>query len=481
MPQHKTPSFAFAVTTLLTIVALIAGGLIFFKLQLHLLMLTGWIVSAAFGKCLGFSYADLEAGAYELIMKAMGACLILMCVGALIGAWIAAGTVPVMIYVGLNIITPSLFLVTSLIVCSLTALATGTSWGTIGTVGVALMGIGAGLGFAPGLTAASIICGSFFGDKMSPLSDTTNMAAAVNGVPLLRHVKHMFFTITPAYVITFILYAILGFQHSGDISSGQLTTILNGLDSHFRIGVIPALPMLLVLILLLRRSNPVVAITSGALFGVAIAVLHGGMDLSTAFNTMWGGYKGQFEDPFLAKLLNRGGVTSMLNILCLVILACGLGGMLKRMGVIDAALDPLARRADTGFKLVGATLIIGYGTLMLTAAIYFSIVMTGTLMAPIFRKNGFRPENCSRVVEDASTLGGPLVPWANNALFPMATLSVTYAEYVPWVFLLYLTPVVSLLYAFFNITMTRLTPEEMAEEKKADLRQDSLAAAEEKR
>ena len=205
------------------------------------------------------------------------------------------------------------------------------------------------------------------------------------------------------------------------------------------------------------------------------------MDLSTAFNTMWGGYKGQFEDPFLAKLLNRGGVTSMLNILCLVILACGLGGMLKRMGVIDAALDPLARRADTGFKLVGATLIIGYGTLMLTAAIYFSIVMTGTLMAPIFRKNGFRPENCSRVVEDASTLGGPLVPWANNALFPMATLGVTYAEYVPWVFLLYLTPVVSLLYAFFNITMTRLTPEEMAEEKKADLRQDSLAAAEEKR
>ena len=465
-PGHKKPSFLFAITALLLIVGIIAGGIIFFKLQLQLLMLTGWVACAVLGRMLGRSYEDLEAGAFELIQKAMGACLILVCVGALIGAWIASGTVPVMIYAGLKLISPSLFLVTSLIVCSLTSIFTGTSWGTIGTVGVALMGIGAGLGFAPGLIAATIICGSFFGDKMSPLSDTTNMAAAVTGTPLFRHIRHMWFTITPAYVITFVIYLVMGFKQTPEgMAPDQINVILNGLSHHFNLGVGAVIPMALVLVMLLKRCSPILAITTGALCGVVVAVVFNGMEVTAAFNAMWGGFKGDFGDsPMLAKLLNRGGVTSMLNIMCLVVLACGLGGMLRRMGIIEPALEPLARRADNGFKLVVSTLVIGYGTLMLTAAIYFSIVMTGTLMAPVFRRHGFRSENCSRVVEDASTLGGPLVPWANNALFPMTTLGVAYLDYVPYVYLLVLTPCFSLLYALFNITMTRLTPEEMREE-----------------
>lgn len=467
-PDHKKPSFPFAITCLLLIIGLIAGGLMFFKLQLALLMMSGWVVCAIMGKCLGYTYEDLEVGAFELIQKAMGACIILVCVGALIGAWISSGTVPIMIYAGLKIISPSIFLVTSLIVCSLTSIFTGTSWGTIGTVGVALMGIGSGLGFDPGITAATIICGSFFGDKMSPLSDTTNMAAAVTGTPLFIHIRHMWFTITPAYIITFVIYLFIGFRQTPEaMAPDQINTILEGLSRHFNLGVGAVIPMLLVLVMLLKRCSPILSIVSGALCGVAVAMVCNSVDLTSAFNSMWGGFKGDFGDtPMLAKLLNRGGVTSMLNIMCLVVLACGLGGMLRRMGVIDVALEPLAKWANSGFKLVLSTLIVGYGTLMLTAAIYFSIVMTGTLMAPVFRRQGFRTENCSRVVEDASTLGGPLVPWANNALFPMATLGVAYLDYIPYVYLLFLTPCFSLLYALFNITMTRLTPEEAEEEKK---------------
>ena len=464
---HRKPTLAFALFTLLSIVTIIACGMIFFNLKLHLLMMSCWVVCALFARRLGYTYTELEVGAYELIQRAMGAVIILMCVGALIGAWISAGTVPVMIYVGLQIISPSLFLVTSLILCSVTSLTTGTSWGTIGTVGLAIMGIGAGLGFDPGITAASIICGAFFGDKLSPLSDTTNMAAAVSGVPLLRHVRHMVNTITPADIITIILYAIIGFkQGSGIADTSQLNAILTGLSEHFQIGIIPALPMLLVLGLLIRQTNPVLAIVSGALFGVLIAVGYAGMDLTTAFNSMWSGYKADYANPMLAKLLNRGGITSMLDIAALVIFACGLGGMLRHIGIIDAVLEPVARRATSGLSLVLATLFIGYGTLMLTAAAYFSIVMNGTVMAPLFRKRGYRPENCSRVVEDAGTLGGPLVPWASNALFPMSMLSVSYMDYAPWAFVLYLTPLMSILYAAFNINMTRLTPEEMAEENK---------------
>lgn len=257
----------------------------------------------------------------------------------------------------------------------------------------------------------------------------------------------------------------MGFSDTATVAdASQLESILTGISANFKLGIIPALPMLLVLTLLVRQTNPVLAIMSGALSGVFIAVTYAGMDITTAFNSMWGGYKGQFDNPLLAKLLNRGGITSMLDIAALVIAACGLGGMLKCMGVIDTILEPVSRHATSGFRLVASTLIIGYGTLMLTAACYFSIVMTGTIMAPLFRKRGFRPENCSRVVEDAGTLGGPLVPWSSNALFPMSMLSVSYFEYAPWAILLYLTPLVSITYALLNINMTRLTPQEMEEE-----------------
>ena len=465
MQEHQKPSLLFSIVTLSTVIMTIAGGMLFFDLKLHILMLSSWIVVALFARFLGYTYTELETGAYELIQRAMGAVIILMCVGALIGAWISAGTVPIMIYAGLKIITPKLFLVTSFILCSITSLTTGTSWGTIGTVGLALMGIGTGLGFEPGMSAATIICGAYFGDKMSPLSDTTNMAAAVSEVPLLRHVRHMINTISPAFIISIIAYAIMGVNHSNGIAeSGQLNSILTGISENFPISFVPALPMLLVLFLLIRQTNPVLAIVSGALFGVCIATVYTGMDLTAAFNSMWNGYKSQFSDPMLAKLLNRGGVSSMLNIAALVIFACGLGGMLRHIGVLDAVLNPVAQKAKSGFSLVVSTLLIGYATLMLTASCYFSIVLNGTLMSPLFRKQGFRPENCSRVVEDAGTLGGPLIPWSSNALFPIGMLSISYLEYLPYAFLLYLTPLISICYSIFNINMTKMSYQEMNEE-----------------
>ncbi len=456
--EKKTPSIVFAITALLSVVTFIAGGMFIFKLKLQLLMFFSWLLVAIFGKMLGHTYNELEKGVFEMINKAMGACIILMAVGALIGAWIASGTVPTLIYAGLNIITPQFFLVTSLLLCSVTSLVTGTSWGTIGTVGLALMGIGNGLGFDPGITASTIICGAFFGDKMSPLSDTTNMVAAVTQVPVMTHVRHMFFTMTPALIISLIIYGVMGLQHNSlQVDNQQLNLMLVGINEHFNISFIAALPMVVVFILLLRRTNPVLAISCGALAGIFVAVAINGADLNTSFNAMWGGYKGSFDDPMLTKLLNRGGMTSMLGIIVLVITACGLGGMLRTTGIIGVVLDGMAKRATTPFTLVGTTLITGYATLMLTASCYFANVMTGTLMTPLFRKAGLKRENCSRVVEDAATLGGPLVPWSSNSLFPAQMLGVAYSAFAPWCFLLYLTPLVSLTYAYFNINMPRHT------------------------
>lgn len=464
--EKKSPSIGFAIAALLCIVLVIAGGMFVYKLKLQLLMFFSWLLVALFGKFLGVSYNEMEKGMFEMINKAMGACVILMAVGALIGSWIAAGTVPTLIYAGLKIITPGWFLVTSLLLCSVTSLVTGTSWGTIGTVGLALMGIGSGLGFDSGVTAATIICGAFFGDKMSPLSDTTNMVAAVTEVPIMTHVRHMFFTMTPALIITLIIFGSMGMKHTAAVvDNGQLETMLAGIDAHFNIGFMATLPMFLVFGLLLRQTNAVLAISCGAMFGVIIALLNGG-DLVSSFNAMWGGYKGGFDDPMLAKLLNRGGMTSMLGIIVLVITACGLGGALRATGIIGVVLDAIASRAKSPFSLVAATLLTGYSTLGLTASCYFANVMTGTLMAPLFEQAGLKRQNCSRVVEDAATLGGPLVPWSSNSLFPAQMLNVTYAAFAPWCFLLYLTPLVSLIYAFFNINMPSIKqPENTGEAK----------------
>lgn len=476
-PVRKELTFGFAVFILIVVVAIIASGMMFFNLKLQMLMLCCWVVCAGFGRYLGFSYAELEAGAYEFIARAMGAVLIMMSVGALIGAWISAGTVAVMIYIGLKIITPEFFLATSFILCSMTSVFTGTSYGTIGTVGLALMGIGAGLGFDPGVTAATVISGAFLGDKMSPLSDTTNMAAAVNDVPLLTHVRHMANTLTPAFIITLIIYLFMGFHHdSGTGDASILNQLLEDITVNFRLGFIPAIPMLLVFYLLLRQTNPILAIISGSVLGVAVAVGYAGVDLTASFNAMWSGYEKTFDNPLLMKLMNRGGVTSMLGVSALVIFACGLGGMLRCLGVIDTILEPVSRHAKSAFSLVLSTLVIGFSTVLLTASSYFSLLMTGTIMTPLFRKQGYRPENCSRVTEDVGTLATPLVPWSSNALFSMGMLGVGFTDYAPYCFLMFLMPCVSLTYSILDINMTRLSNGERLADDQAQEQPEQVSA-----
>lgn len=449
------------------IVAFMCGGMIVFKGSLQVLIFFSWLLVLPYAMYLGYTFKDLEEGAYDMMRKVLQPGIILLGVGAMIGTWILSGTVPLLIYIGLDIITPKIFLLTTLLLCSIVSLATGTSWGTIGTAGLAMVGIGAGLGIPAGMTAGAVICGAYFGDKMSPVSDSTNLAAAVTGADLVTHIKHMCYTTGPSYVICCVIFTVIGFKYAGNNLDQQgILAIMNGIAGTFKLGVIPLLPAILVFSLLVMKRPAVSSIMIGAVAGALVAILYQDASIATTLNSMNRGYSGKSGMEFLDKLLNRGGITSMYNIMGLFLFALGLGGMLQKCGILAAILSIFESRVKTTRDLLISAMLVSYISNCIGATISFASVMTGTLMAPMFRERGVRPENLSRIIEDCGTLAGPIIPWNTGAVYSAGALGVSPFEFIPYCFLSFINPVISVIYAVTGFTITKYTPEEMQEYEK---------------
>lgn len=454
--NKQKPTLLYAIIVLLSLVAFLTIGMVHFGIKLQVMMFLSWMVIAAFSVKLGISYNELENGAYDMVRKAMQAILLMAAVGVLIGSWVASGTVPTLIYAGLKIISPKYFLITTLVFCSFVSLATGSSWGTLGTAGIAMVGIGAGLGIPEGMTAGAVISGAYFGDKMSPLSDSTNLAAASAGTNLFTHIKQMLYTTLPAYIISMVLFLIFGFKYGADkMDYSQANEITSSLAQLFHIGIIPLLPAILVLAFLMKGKSPVLSVLVGSVAGMAVAIFYQGYDVNSAFSFLWGGYKGEFDSFFLNKLLNRGGITSMLGVIALMIFALGLGGMLRVTGILEVLLEGIASKIKSLASLVASTMIISYVTSMISGSMALAAVMTGTLMGPLFEERDLKPENLSRIIEDTGTLGAPLIPWSTNGLFAINTLQVSWIAFAPYCFLNYLTPIFSLIYGFTGFSMVK--------------------------
>lgn len=464
----QKPTTGFAFLTLGTIIVFMGLGLLYFKVKLETMMLLSWMVFFPFALKLGYSFNDLEKSAFEFVKKSLQTMGILIAVGALIGTWITAGTVPTIIYYGLQVISPQFFLVATLFLCSIVSMATGTSWGTMGTAGIAMMGVGAGLGIPGGMTAGAVICGAYFGDKMSPLSDSTNLAAAVAGTNIFKHVKHMWYTTVPSYIITTIIFLVIGAKYgSTTMDFALVNEYMLSIKSVFKIGLIPLIPAVLVMYLLARGKNPIMSITSGAIAGLLVAVLYQGQTITFAASSVYAGYKGTFDSQFLTTLLNRGGITSMLGLMCLLYLALGLGGMMRDTGMLEAILNSFKKNIKSTGSLVATTLAVSYINNCIGASQSFAAVMTGTLMAPLFEERKLKEENLSRILEDAGTLGAPLIPWNSNAVFAMSVLQIDYASYIPYCFLNFINPVISLIYGITGFSMTKYTDVEITNRKKA--------------
>lgn len=417
-----------------------------------------WIIIYLFCKILRIEFGRIIGGAYEAIRVVVPTVCLLMAIGVMIGTWLQSGTIATIIVGGLRLIDPTWLLPLTLLFCAVLSLVTGTSYGSVGSAGVAMMAIGNAMGIHPGMVAGAVICGSMFGDKISPLSDTTNLAPAVAGAKLGDHVRSMLWTTLPPFLISLILFTILGIrQTSGDYSAGDLNLYIEALNGEFQLGFVTLIPAVLIIVLLLLKVEAIVALGISAVAAGAVSVLWQGASLQSVIQIAYNGYTTGIENGILQTILNRGGMSSMLQYVAIICFAVGMGGMLEKLGVLENILEMIMSHIRSDGTLILATLLVGYVVSLISCSQPMAHVLTGRLMAPLFRERKIAPEILSRCLEDAGTLAGPMIPWHGYCVYMSGTLGVAWAAFFPYLFLLYLTPFFSVFYGFTGISIKHVS------------------------
>lgn len=433
--------------------------------QIPLVLATAVVVAAAV-LVLKQPWQELEEGMIRAIQSAMTPILILMAIGVVIAAWMKSGVVPQLIVYGLELINPSVFLVTSFLVCCVVSLATGSSWLTAGSVGVALMAAGTAMGQHVGMVAGAIVSGSYFGDKMSPLSDTTNLAPAMAGSTLAEHIKHMVWTVTPGMLIALTGFVILGRGEAGSAASlDDVNAAIAAIDSHFALGPWLLIPPALTLVLVMRRFPAVPALILGALFASVIGVFgHApegvGVELGSYVQVTFRGYESTTGNPMVDDLLTGGGMLGMMKTVALVICAMCFGGALIASGMLGALTASVLRLVRGTGSLIATTLATCLGVNLATSDQYMAIVVPGQMFKVAFLQRRLHPKNLSRALEDCGTMTSPLIPW-NTCGAQMGTiLGVSAGVYWNFALLNLAVPVISLIYGLTGFTMTKISDEE---------------------
>jgi NhaC family Na+:H+ antiporter len=446
----KKPSFGASLAAFGGIVAILIIGILGFKMDIHVLLGLCVIYCCFVAIKCGFTFDDMTRGMADSISKAMVAMLIFVLIGTIIGAWIHAGTVPALIYYGLKVLTPKFFLPAGCIVCSSTSFATGTSWGTAGTVGLAMMGMGMGLGIPAPAIAGMVVAGAAFGDKMSPMSDTTILAAAAAETDMYKHIKAMWYTTAPAYALTLVFYTFLGFHYSNGtaFSSNEVAQIQDTLGATFNLNPIVLLPIVVVLILSLMKVPSVPALTLGTFLGTACSVIFQGSSLRDALTALNYGYTQATGIEMVDKLLIRGGIQGMMWTFSLAFLALCLGGVLEEAGFLKVLIEKLLLGIKSHATLVLATLVTSVLGCAATSEVYLSIILNGSLYKEAYDERGLDRAMLSRLLEEGSTLMGPMIPWTTCGAFMAGTLGVSTLELFPFAFLNWFNPLLSIILAY---------------------------------
>ncbi|MCI8512190.1 MAG: Na+/H+ antiporter NhaC [Lachnospiraceae bacterium] len=460
----KKPSFVFACTTLIALILLIiigtkgieVIGLKGLNVDLRLMFFIAWLPAIGVSWYLGHGYKEIENSAVDTIRSGIQPAVILLVVGGMTSAWIVSGTVPTLIYYGLKIVNPHMFLPIVLVISSVTSLFTGTSWGTIGTVGLAMVGIGMGMDMNIGLVIGAVVSGAYFGDKMSPISDTTVMSSALAGVPVMKHIKHMLWTVVPGYAVTFLLFLFLGIQNANaTIDYGTVNGTMAAMAANFKLGFVTLLPMILLFYLLATGKPSIPSILGAGLFGALIAIVYQGQSAGDVLNIMYKGYTIESGDAFVDTILSRGGFTSMRDFTNVMLGSFGFAGILKGAGILDAFIRPICEKVKTTLGATAACLVVEVCALATGSTQSFANVMTGTLVSPLYKQLRLKPENMSRAMEDFGTQGAILIPWGVNALYVAGMYGVEPIVFIPFCFLNILVPVISLIYGATGFAMTK--------------------------
>jgi len=438
--------------TVLILCAIIAGLIAFFALEK--------------------TYQEIEAGILFSINLAMPAILIIFIVGALISVWIMSGIVPMLIYYGLAIINPTAFLLVSCVMCAVVAICTGSSWSTVGTIGLALMAMGTTLGIPEGMTAGSIISGAYFGDKMSPMSDTTNLAPAMVGTDVITHIRHMTYTSGPAMIIAMLFFVVLGlFSQGGDLDGSQIETVQAVLGENFNLSLWLLVVPLVVVVLVARGLPAMPALILGTGLGVAAVpifqwalldeVLNGNVTLTGVYsyvlNTITTGFTIETGNAMIDKLLSRGGMSSMFGVNFIAIAAMVFAGIMESSGMLASLTQAVIKRVRGIGSLIASTL----GTCIFVNAAAanqtMAIIIPARMFASSFQRFGLHPKNLSRACEDAGTVTAPLIPWNTNGVYCAGVLGVATTSYAVFAVFCLVSPIISLVLGITDKTMTRIS------------------------
>ena len=428
-------------------------------------------IAAIVGIKNGYKWKDIETGIVKGIGMGMSAILILLAVGALIGTLIMSGTVPAMIYYGLNILSPSIFYFATCIICAISALSIGSSWTVAGTLGVALMGIATGLGLSPSITAGAVISGAYFGDKMSPLSDTTNLAPAIAGTDLFSHIRHMIWTTGPSLLIALIMFLFIGLSSESSGNSEGLELIQATLQNTFNINIISFIPIIVIFILAYKKVPAFPTILIGALLaGLFSAIFQpqvvksfvGEPDLSTGlvmvsgvWTALHSGFALESGVEIVDDLLTRGGMASMLNTIWLVICALAFGAVLETTNILKKLVESFLLLANSTGSLIITTITTCIGINIIAADQYISIVLPGRMYRAEFKRRKLAARNLSRTLEDSGTITSPLIPWNTCGAYMSASLGVATFSYLPFCFFNLINPLVAIIYAIFNVKIIK--------------------------
>jgi len=431
--------------------------------ELHVPLICSAILAAVIAIANGYKWTFLEAGILASINRSMQACLILIVVGCLIGSWIAGGVVPAMIYYGLMILKPSIFLVASCILCCIVSLATGSSWTTAGTIGIALIGIGQGLGIDSAMTAGAIVSGAYFGDKMSPLSDTTNLAPAIAGSTLFEHIRHMVWTVTPSIIIALIIYAILGVGHGANVDMSAVTTLQAGLADNFNISLWLLIPPLVVILIVAFKLPALPGLMGGVILGCLCGSIFQGVPLADWFGLLHYGFEFSNPDavlPELVDLLEAGGMDSMMWTINLIICAMCFGGVMDSSGMLATLANAMLKIAKGTGSLVVVTVFSCIFINFIASDQYLSIILPGRMYKEAWEDRRLDPKNLSRCLEDGGTVTSALVPWNTCGATMTRFLSVPTLEYFKYAYLNIFNPLISIFYGFTGISMVKMTDEQ---------------------
>ncbi|WP_438764771.1 Na+/H+ antiporter NhaC [Kushneria sp. TE3] len=451
--------------------------------QIALIM--GAMLAAVVGLKNGHRWAAIEEGINHGIHLSLGAILILLSVGAMIGTWTLGGVVPTMIHYGLEILSPRYFYATACLLCALVSVSVGSSWTVAGTIGIGLIGIANGLGLSTAITAGAIISGGYFGDKMSPLSDTTNLAPASAEAELFAHIRHMLWTTTPSLILALILFLLLGLGGPDQAATPErITDIQQILSDHFTISAWLLLPLLALLVMAWKQMPAFPTIFIGALLGVVFALIFqreavvGLADtpslgyamalLKGSWIALYDGYSAHTGNEAIDALLTNGGMASMLTTVWLILSAMTFGGVIERLGLLERAVSGLLRVARSTSSLILSTLATGLATNVVTGDQYLSVVLPGRIYKAEFQRRRLKPVNLSRALEDSGTITSPLIPWNSCGAYMAATLGVATLSYAPFAFFNLINLGIAILYALIGFRVTRMSDDE------APAREDAL-------